>query len=90
MVAGICVFAYFIAAVFVNVYVMVIESIMICFCEDHARHDGVNKPYFMTDRLARLLSREERRDRREGERRYLLADNKPGPDYGSQPANAGV
>eukprot|EP00052_Salpingoeca_macrocollata_P012396 m.96105 g.96105 ORF g.96105 m.96105 type:complete len:263 (+) comp18466_c0_seq5:307-1095(+) len=55
----ICVFSYFIASTFISVYKMVIDTLVICFCEDKARHNGKDKPYFMSSRLKRCLTIEQ-------------------------------
>ena len=41
-------FAYLISHTFIGVYEMAIDTIFLCFCEDSARNDGINKPYYMS------------------------------------------
>lgn len=52
-VAGI--FAFLVAHCFVSVYEMVIDTIFICFCEDCAENDGMDKPYFMSPGLMEFV-----------------------------------
>lgn len=53
LIAGI--FAYVIAHVFISIYEMVIDTIFICFCEDCAKNDGINRPYYMSRGLMEFV-----------------------------------
>eukprot|EP00042_Codosiga_hollandica_P038317 m.310906 g.310906 ORF g.310906 m.310906 type:complete len:640 (+) comp55359_c0_seq1:214-2133(+) len=56
------VFAYVIASIFLDVYAMVIDTLLVCFCEDQERNDGsAEKPYFMSSNLLAVLSRSDRK-----------------------------
>ena len=48
VVATICVFAYFLASTFINLYKMVIDTLVICFCEDASNN---KEQPFMSERL---------------------------------------
>ena len=48
-------FAYLIAHTFIGVYEMAIDTIFLCFCEDSARNDGINKPYYMSKDLMHFV-----------------------------------
>ncbi|KAI1308993.1 Choline transporter-like protein 1 [Halotydeus destructor] len=43
--------AYFVAHCFLSVYEMAIDTLLICFCEDCAINDGLNRPYYMSSTL---------------------------------------
>eukprot|EP00051_Salpingoeca_urceolata_P006769 m.89580 g.89580 ORF g.89580 m.89580 type:complete len:652 (+) comp14976_c1_seq3:89-2044(+) len=73
VVLAICVFAWFIAGSFIGVYKMAIDTLVICFCEDHKHNNGKDKPFFMSENLKRFISTEERRAQKETEKQYLLA-----------------
>ncbi|CAH1775579.1 unnamed protein product, partial [Owenia fusiformis] len=52
----VCVFAYFIAHCFLSVYEMVIDSLLLCFCEDCQMNDGTEgKEYFMSQSLMKFV-----------------------------------
>ncbi|CAG2218351.1 CD92 [Mytilus edulis] len=43
-----CIAAFIIASCFMGIYEKCIDTIFICFCEDHELNDGELKPYFMS------------------------------------------
>lgn len=46
------VIAYAIAASFMSVYDMAVDTMLLCFCEDSDRNDGsAERPYYMSDSL---------------------------------------
>ncbi|XP_066973400.1 choline transporter-like protein 1 isoform X2 [Macrobrachium rosenbergii] len=49
------VFTFFIAHCFISVYEMTIDALFICFCEDCEMNDGLQKPYFMSKGLMKLV-----------------------------------
>eukprot|EP00054_Salpingoeca_dolichothecata_P026510 m.189895 g.189895 ORF g.189895 m.189895 type:complete len:667 (+) comp25677_c0_seq7:74-2074(+) len=51
----IIVFSYLIADTFFDVYKMGIDTIFLCFLEDCKRNNGKDKPYYMSDRLLKLM-----------------------------------
>lgn len=66
---------------YVGVYKMAIDTLVICFCEDHKFNDGSpEKPFFMSDNLRSFISRAERRVQAETDKRTdktpLLAETK--------------
>ncbi|XP_064090066.1 choline transporter-like protein 1 isoform X2 [Macrobrachium nipponense] len=48
-------FTFFIAHCFISVYEMTIDALFICFCEDCEMNDGLQKPYFMSKGLMKLV-----------------------------------
>ncbi|KAJ8306598.1 hypothetical protein KUTeg_017143 [Tegillarca granosa] len=52
----VCVFAYFIAHCFLSTYEMVIDALLLCFCEDVDINDGsAEKPYFASSTLHKFI-----------------------------------
>jgi len=51
----ICIVAFIISDIFLNVYDMTIDTLFLCFAEDSDRNDGKTKPYFMSDSLAKFM-----------------------------------
>ncbi|XP_068218888.1 choline transporter-like protein 1 isoform X2 [Palaemon carinicauda] len=49
------IFTFFIAHCFISVYEMTIDALFICFCEDCEMNDGLQKPYFMSKGLMKLV-----------------------------------
>ncbi|XP_015587340.1 choline transporter-like protein 1 isoform X2 [Cephus cinctus] len=49
------IFALLVSHCFISIYEMVIDSIFICFCEDCAKNDGINRPYFMSRGLMEFV-----------------------------------
>ncbi|XP_011308154.1 choline transporter-like protein 1 [Fopius arisanus] len=49
------VFAFLVAHCFISIYEMIIDTIFLCFCEDCARNDGINRPYFMSRGLMEFV-----------------------------------
>jgi hypothetical protein len=42
---------------FLGIYVVAIDTLFICFCEDMARNSGkADQPYHMSDRMRKLMS----------------------------------
>jgi hypothetical protein len=71
VVVVICFFSYFIAATFIAVYRMAIDTLLICFCEDSTHNAG---EHFMSDRLSKFMSAEEQRSKDQmTEKRPLLS-----------------
>ncbi|CAD5111760.1 DgyrCDS1041 [Dimorphilus gyrociliatus] len=55
-----CVFSFLIAHCFLSVYDMVIDSLLLCFCEDMRINDGSEeKPYFMNKSLLKITKASE-------------------------------
>ncbi|XP_064606234.1 choline transporter-like protein 1 [Liolophura sinensis] len=50
-----CIFAYFIAGCFLDVYEMAIDTVFVCFAEDCEMNNGVTRPYFMSVGLMRFV-----------------------------------
>ncbi|XP_036368257.1 choline transporter-like protein 1 isoform X2 [Octopus sinensis] len=48
---AICILTYFIASCFFSLYETTIDSLFVCFCEDHLINDGQSRPYFMNKGL---------------------------------------
>ncbi|XP_033307400.1 choline transporter-like protein 1 [Bombus bifarius] len=48
-------FAMLVAHCFISIYEMIIDTIFICFCEDYAKNDGINRPYFMSRGLMEFV-----------------------------------
>jgi len=76
-------FSYISAHCFIAVYGMAIDTIFLCFCEDSARNDGINKPYFMSKGLMefvenskKALEAAERRNVKESESKQFLVEEK--------------
>ncbi|XP_059489067.1 choline transporter-like 2 isoform X2 [Neocloeon triangulifer] len=56
--------SYFIASVFFNVYAIAVDTLFLCFLEDSERNDGTaEKPYFMSAKLLRILSKKNKLDK---------------------------
>ncbi|CAF0712788.1 unnamed protein product [Brachionus calyciflorus] len=54
--AVVCIIAFLIAHCFFTVYEMVIDAIMVCFCEDCKANDGSDeRPYYMSGSLKKLI-----------------------------------
>jgi len=52
----VCLIAFLIAHCFFTVYEMVIDAMMVCFCEDCKANDGsVERPYFMSNSLKEFI-----------------------------------
>ncbi len=47
----VCIFAYLIADVFLDLYKMTIDTIFLCFAEDCKHNNGKDKAYFMSIEL---------------------------------------
>lgn len=47
--------AFVVASAFMSVYHMGVDTIFICFLDDLSRNNGVDRPYFMTKSLQRLM-----------------------------------
>jgi solute carrier family 44 protein 1 (choline transporter-like protein) len=69
----ICVFTYFIAATFMAVYRMAIDTLLICFCEDSENNKGQG---FMSKRLEKFMSEEDRRIKEENTEKQPLVSTK--------------
>lgn len=76
-------FSYISAHCFISVYGMAIDTIFLCFCEDSARNDGINKPYFMSKGLMefvenskKALEAAERRKLKQSESNQMLVQEK--------------
>jgi solute carrier family 44 (choline transporter-like protein), member 1 len=52
----ICLFAYFIADVCLDLYKMTLDTIFLCFSEDCKHNNGRDKPYFMSNEFVRFLT----------------------------------
>ena len=46
---------YVIASAFLSVYHMAVDTIFICFLDDLAKYNGVDRPYFMSKSLQKLM-----------------------------------
>ena len=67
-------FSWFIAAMFLGVFEMVIDTIFICFCEDTERNEGTaEKPYYMSQNLLKFMAAEERSSQARTKRDYERA-----------------
>lgn len=54
---AVCVFSFLIAHVFFSVYEMVVDALLICFCEDSNRNDGTDgREYFMSASLMEFVT----------------------------------
>lgn len=70
----VAVFAYGVASMFIGVYEMTIDTIFIAFCEDAARNDGTeDKRFFMSNRLLKFMSSEEKRTQKRTARKAKAA-----------------
>lgn len=49
------IFAFLVAHCFISIYEMIIDTIFLCFCEDCAKNDGINRPYFMSRGLMEFV-----------------------------------
>ena len=47
--------AYIVASAFTSVFHMAVDTIFICFLDDLHRNNGVDKPYFMSKGLRKLM-----------------------------------
>ncbi|BET01188.1 Plasma-membrane choline transporter [Nesidiocoris tenuis] len=57
--------AYIIASIFFGVYSMAVDTLFLCFLEDCERNDGsVEKPYFMSVNLMKILGKKNRKDKK--------------------------
>eukprot|EP00106_Octopus_bimaculoides_P014400 XP_014781842.1 PREDICTED: choline transporter-like protein 1 [Octopus bimaculoides] len=53
----VCVFAYILASCFMSQYEMVIDTLLLCFCEDVEINDGsAEKPYYMDTSLMKFVN----------------------------------
>jgi len=50
-VAFVCLFSFFVAHCTLSIYQMVVDALLLCFCEDCKMNDGHDKPYYMNDSL---------------------------------------
>ena len=48
--------AYIISSVFMGVYDLSIDTILLCFCEDRDKNDGNEKPYYMSKELQKIIN----------------------------------
>jgi len=75
MICIVGVFAYLVASMFIGIYEMSIDTIFLCFCEDSERNDGsCDKPFFMSKRLMKFMSREERRTQKRTKKQMEKAE----------------
>merc|ERR1712070_527001 len=68
--------AYFVASTFMNVYGMIVDSILLLFCVDKSENKGKEEGYFMSDELARLLG--EKRNKKKKEKKEKKDGTKGG------------
>ncbi|XP_064625712.1 choline transporter-like protein 1 [Lineus longissimus] len=53
-----CIFAYLVASVFLSVYEMVIDALLLCFCEDCQINDGTpGREYYMSSSLMEFVKK---------------------------------
>ena len=72
----ICIFAFFIACIFIGIYEMCIDTIFIAFCEDAERNNPPDNPYYMSPNLLRFMAKSERAAQQRAERQYEEAKAK--------------
>lgn len=75
MICIVIIFSYCVATMFIGIYEMTIDTIFLCFCEDSERNDGsCDKPFFMSKRLMKFMSREERRTQKRTKKQMEKAE----------------
>jgi len=77
MLAVVAVLSYFVAAVFINVFGVCIDTVLLSYCYDLEQHNGADKPYFFPDDLAKHVDRAKER----------AADQRKRKEDMSQPLN---
>ncbi|KAK7508117.1 hypothetical protein BaRGS_00000356, partial [Batillaria attramentaria] len=74
----VCVFAYFVAHCFLSVYEMVMDALLLCFCEDCDMNDGsVERPYFCSKRLMAFVNDSSQSLNKLTRRRETTAETEP-------------
>lgn len=74
----VCVFAYFVAHCFLSVYEMVMDALLLCFCEDCDMNDGsVERPYFCSKRLMAFVNDSSQALNKLSKRRETTAETEP-------------
>ncbi|XP_076462742.1 choline transporter-like protein 1 [Babylonia areolata] len=74
----VCVFAYFVAHCFLSVYEMVMDALLLCFCEDCDMNDGSpERPYFANKRLMSFVNDSSKALNRLSRRRPTTAETEP-------------
>ena len=57
-----CLIAWVTSSIFMFVYSMAIDTILLCFCEDKTSNDGSpERPYFMSPRLQKFIGAQKRK-----------------------------
>lgn len=69
---------YFITCVFINVFHVCIDTVLLSYCYDLSEHDGGSKPYYFPSDLAKHVERaRERMKTTEGERALVSQNEQP-------------
>jgi hypothetical protein len=50
--------AYAISVAFFNVFDIAMDTLLLCFCEDTERNDGVERPYYMSENLKKHMGKD--------------------------------
>ncbi|XP_076441381.1 choline transporter-like protein 1 isoform X2 [Babylonia areolata] len=77
----VCVFAYFVAHCFLSMYEMVMDALLLCFCEDCDLNDGSpERPYFASKRLMTFVNDSSKvLDKSSRRRETTSAETEPAP-----------
>jgi len=79
-VALVTLFSYLVAHCFLSIYEMVVDTMLLCFCEDCKLNDGSpEKPYFMSDSLMKYVKNSSAALKTR--RQMQTAPEDPPPDY---------
>ncbi|KAJ8033653.1 Choline transporter-like protein 3 [Holothuria leucospilota] len=63
------IFAFIVSHIFLSVYEMTIDTLLICFCEDCEMNDGLSQPYFMSRNLMNFVDNAKKAQRLHDARR---------------------
>lgn len=83
-VALVTIFSFLVAHCFLSIYEMVVDTMLLCFCEDCKLNDGSpEKPYFMSNSLMKYVKNSSKalKNRRQMEKGGNASEEQPPPDY---------